>query len=103
MIKRIEKKKKKKTVLKKKEKLFNVNINMSNMKLINFNCLVCNSQSTFKALDILTTNTEYSIQICLMCHPVITKKQSIITSEGRLSNFMNRYNQLQNKDINNKI
>jgi len=47
-------------------------------------------------LEVGSTKTDISVEICSQCHPLFTGKQKLIDTAGRIERFRKKYEKFQN-------
>lgn len=47
-------------------------------------------------LEVGSTKTDISVEICSQCHPFFTGKQKLIDTAGRIERFRKKYEKFQN-------
>ena len=50
------------------------------------------------ALEVGSTKTDISVEICSKCHPFFTGKQKLVDTAGRIERFRRKYEKFQKKD-----
>lgn len=51
-------------------------------------------------LEVGSTKTDISVEICSQCHPFFTGKQKLIDTAGRIERFRKKYEKFQNNQNN---
>lgn len=49
-------------------------------------------------LNIGSTKSDITVEICSQCHPFYTGKQKLVDSAGRIERFRRKYEKFQNND-----